>query len=123
MKITNQFLTECESLIASGDTGIVVKKLRAMSEFTDYKNELLTLNSRWNKLSREQMNGTLSRESYNLENSKLSQDLIKLVDALSRELAGEKFEHNILEKSKNDNFAQSSLFKTYLPILLTAIAT
>ncbi|MEM9919114.1 MAG: hypothetical protein AAF990_13515 [Bacteroidota bacterium] len=120
MQVTKEFLQQCEDIVAKGETAKAVEKLLDIKNETGYKAEVLSLNSRWKKFSRERLTGTLSSEEQFLQNSKLNKDLLLLLEGLGRELAGEKVVSDLFRTK--DTAAGSTLTRTYLPMLLTAIA-
>lgn len=95
-KISRELLTDWESLVAEGETSEVLTKLRAVREKTAYKNEILTLSSRWDALSRDQMSATLSSDEESRRENQLNKDLLRLIAAMQRESEGERVEKNLL---------------------------
>ncbi len=121
MLLTKSYLAECEELIAQSKTAEVLNRLIAVKDATGYKNEILSLSSRWKRLDRDTMTGTKSDEERSLAYSRISKNLLTLLAAMSRELDGEKVEKNLFGTSAQPPHTYRPMWQTYVPILLTAI--
>lgn len=93
----------------------------AVKDETAYKNEILSLSSSWKRLDRETMTGTRSSEERNLAYSRINKNLLQLLDAMARELDGEKVVKNLFGETKHASQPYRPIWQTYIPILLTAI--
>lgn len=121
MLLTKTYLAECEELIAQSKTADVLQRLLAVKEETAYKEEILSLSSRWRRLDRDTMTGTKSEEERNLAYSRINKHLLVLLEALSRELSGEKVEKNLFSTHPTPIHLYRPLWQTYLPIVITAL--
>ena len=70
------------------------------------------------------MNGTLSSDQESLQSTKLNNNALLLIEAMVRELAGEKVEPKLFEKASASQHGPRwrPLTQTYIPIILTALA-
>lgn len=120
MKLSTNLLSELETLVSSGELGKAIEKLLEVKDQTGYKNEILSINGRWKKYSLDSIKGTLSEEQDFLQNSKMNDDFLTLINGLRKELAGEKVNPDLFPSVPTYQ-KQNPFLKTYLPMLLTAI--
>ncbi|MEO1517863.1 MAG: hypothetical protein AAFV95_22775 [Bacteroidota bacterium] len=121
MELTQSLLRSCEDLLAESKTDVAIAELLKVKEQTAYKNDLLNLSSRWNQFSHKNRNGLLSSQEQSLSSSRINNDLLLLLDAMKKELKGEKVVKNLFQPPANKSSFRSILLRTYLPILLTAL--
>ncbi len=122
MQLTKDYLDECERLIGQSKTPEVLQRLLAVKQETGYKNVILSLSSRWKLLDRETMTGTASTDERKRAYSRINSSLLQLIDAMRRELNGEKVDKHLLQEAQAAaRPSYHPIWQTYLPILLTAI--
>ena len=121
MQLTKTYLDECEQLIGQSKTAEVLKRLLTVKDETGYKNVILSLSSRWRLLDRERMSGTTSSDEQKRAFSRINSNLLRLIDAMRRELDGEKVDKHLFADTKPAAHIYRPVWQTYVPILLTAL--
>lgn len=97
MSVTAEFIETCESLIAEGRTDAVVGKLLDVKAETAYRPDILNLSSRWQTLTEDEINGTLSSEEEGRKQRRISKDILRLLGAMDREAKGQKPQPGLLD--------------------------
>lgn len=81
------YLKNLKNLLAEGKFKNVIQELRVFAENVsdDFENDVIHVSARFSRLEAENRRGLITRESYNIENNRINQTLLAIIDDVSIE--------------------------------------